>query len=231
MHQVLQASAALLITASASQVQAGPLAVIDAANLAQAVQQVAHHISQIKHQLQQIQQLQIQIDSMNGPRHLGDVHHNPLLTNYVPTQAFNQLNAVATSGYSALTVSAKALRDAGMSYNCLDLAGAEQIRCQAALAQPYQHKGLMQDAMTTAAGRLGQIQALMNQVNATTDQKSVQEMQARLGAENALLAHEMTQLQMLQAMADSEERIARSRDRERQYEMLGRTGKLADFLP
>jgi type IV secretion system protein VirB5 len=36
---------------------------------------------------------------------------------------------------------------------------------------------------------------------------------------------------MLQAMADSEERIARSRDRERQYEMLGRTGRIADFLP
>ena len=31
-------------------------------------------------------------------------------------------------------------------------------------------------------------------------------------------------------MADSEERIARSRDRERQYEMLNRRGKIADYL-
>ncbi|MBS3996163.1 MAG: type IV secretion system protein [Hydrogenophaga sp.] len=231
MRHVRRAAVALLVTASASQAQAGPLAVIDVANLAQAVQQVTHHITQIQHQLQQIQQLQTQIDSMNGPRNLGDVHHNLLLTNYVPAQAFTHLNAVATSGYNALSASAKALRDADMSYNCLDLAGAEQIRCQAALAQPYQHKGLLQDAMTRAAGRLGQIQALMNEVNTTTDQKSVLEMQARLGAENALLAHETSQLQMLQAMADSEERIARSRDRERQYEMLNRTGKLADFLP
>ena len=36
---------------------------------------------------------------------------------------------------------------------------------------------------------------------------------------------------MLQGMADSEERIARSRERERQYQMLGRTGKIADYLP
>ena len=35
MRTVLQATAALLITASASQAQAGPIAVIDAANLAQ----------------------------------------------------------------------------------------------------------------------------------------------------------------------------------------------------
>ena len=39
------------------------------------------------------------------------------------------------------------------------------------------------------------------------------------------------QVQMLQGMADSEERIARSRERERQYQMLVRTGKVADFLP
>jgi type IV secretion system protein VirB5 len=32
----------------------------------------------------------------------------------------------------------------------------------------------------------------------------------------------MSQVQMLQGMADSEERIARSRDRERQYETLNR---------
>ena len=47
----------------------------------------------------------------------------------------------------------------------------------------------------------------------------------------ALLAHEVSQVQMLQGMADSEERIARSRERERQYQMLGRTGRIADYLP
>jgi type IV secretion system protein VirB5 len=36
---------------------------------------------------------------------------------------------------------------------------------------------------------------------------------------------------MLQGMADSEERIERSRDREGQLQMLARTGRIADFLP
>jgi len=90
---------------------------------------------------------------------------------------------------------------------------------------------LLQDAMKSAAQRLEQIQSLMSQINATTDQKSVQEIQARIGAENALLAHESSQIQMLQGMADSEERIAQSRERERQYQMLSRTGKVSDFLP
>ena len=84
--------------------------------------------------------------------------------------------------------------------------------------------------MKSAAGRLDQISSLMNQINGTSDQKAVLEIQARIGAENALLAHEMSQVQMLTGMADSEERIARSRDRERQYQMLNRTGKIADYL-
>ena len=71
----------------------------------------------------------------------------------------------------------------------------------------------------------------MDQFNGTSDQKAIQEVQARIGAENALLAHEVSQVQMLQGMADSEERIARSRERERQYQMLGRTGRIADYLP
>lgn len=205
--------------------------VIDTANLAQTIQQVANDITSIQNQVQQITQLQAQINSLNGMRGLGTILNNPLLKNYVPPEAYNVVNAVNVSGYSGLSATAKALRDVGMVYNCADRTGDARLACQSTLAQPYQHKGLLQDAMRSAAGRLNQIQALMGQIDATTDQKSVQEIQARIGAENALLAHELSQLQMLQGLADSEERIARSRERERQYEMLSRTGRIADYLP
>lgn len=231
MHTRLKVAASVLIALGATHARATGIPVIDVANLFQSVQQVINDITQIDNQLRQIQQLQTQIESINGVRNLGNVFNNPLLKNYIPAEAFTLLNAINTSGYSGLNPTAKVLRDVSMVYNCMDRAGDDQTRCQAALAQPYQHKGLLQDAMKTAAGRLTQIQSLMNQINATTDQKSVLEIQARIGAENALLAHETSQVQMLQGMADSEERIARSRERERQYQMLGRTGKVADFLP
>jgi type IV secretion system protein VirB5 len=204
--------------------------VIDTSNLVQAIRQVTADITKISNQVQQIAQLKQQIESLNGIRNLGDVFNNPLLRNYVPAEAYTVLNAVNSVGYGGLSGTAKALRDLGMVYNCLDLAGDARKSCQASLAQPYQQKGMLQDAMKSAAGRLTQIQSLMGQINATRDQKAVQEIQARIGAENALLAHEMSQVQMLQGMADSEERIARSKDRERQYQMLNRTGKVSDFL-
>ena len=231
MHTRLKVAAAVLIAFGASNARASGIPVVDIANLIQTIQQVLNDITKINNQVQQITQLRDQIKSINGFRNLGQVFNNPMLRNYVPADAYTFVNAVNTGGYSGLAGTAKALRDVGMVYNCLDLAGAERTRCQAALAAPYQTKGLLQDAMKSAAGRLSQINSLMSQINATADQKAVQEIQARIGAENALLAHEMSQVQMLQGMADSEERIARSRERERQYQMLGRTGKVADYLP
>lgn len=226
------ATTCIVATACAAMpARASGIPVIDVANLLQTIQQVLNDITAIQNQVQQITQLQDQVRSINGSRNLGQVFNNPLLRNYVPAEAYTFVNAVNTGGYSGLTGTARALRDAGMVYNCMDLAGDQRTQCQAALAAPYQTKGLLQDAMKAASGRLSQINSLMGQINATADQKAVQEIQARIGAENALLAHEVSQVQMLQGMADSEERIARSRDRERQYEMLGRTGKVADYLP
>jgi type IV secretion system protein VirB5 len=224
------AAAALLATGAGSSHAQG-IPVIDIANLIQTIQQVMNDITEISNQVEQINQLQAQVSSMNGARMLGTVSDNPMLRNYVPANAYSFVNAVGTNGYGGLSPTAKSLRDADMLYNCMDLSGTARTTCQANLAQPYQQKGLLQDAMAAASGRLPQINALMGQINATSDQKAVLEIQARIGAENALLAHEMSQVQMLQGMADTEERIARSRERERQYESLNRSGKIADFLP
>jgi type IV secretion system protein VirB5 len=226
----IAAAALTIATLGAGSARATGIPVIDIANLIQAIEQVLQSVTSIENQVQQIRQLEGQLRSINGVRSLGQVFNSPLLHNYVPAEAFTVVNAVDTGGYAGLRGTAKALRDASMIYNCMDRTGDDRTSCQASLAQPYQQKGLLQDAMKSAAGRLPQINALMDQINGTLDQKSVQEIQARIGAENALLAHEMTQIQMLQGMADSEERIARSQDRERQYQMLDRPGKVADFL-
>jgi type IV secretion system protein VirB5 len=212
----------------ASQAQGIP--VIDIANLIQTITQVLNDVTKIANQVEQIEALQSQLASISGMRNLGNVFDSSALKNYVPANAYNMVNAVDTGGYGGLTSTSKTLRDAQMIYNCMDRAGSARTDCQALLAQPYQQKGLLQDAMTAASGRLEQIKSLMNQINGTSDQKAVLEIQARIGAENAMLQHEMSQVQMLTGMADSEERIARSRDRERQAEMLNRTGKISDYL-
>jgi type IV secretion system protein VirB5 len=221
---------AALVGLAAHEARAQGIPVIDAANLVQTVTQALNSVKEIQNQIQQIQQLQKQIDSGNGIRGLGRAAYNPLLSNYLPPKAYTYIDAVSNTGYGGLTSTSRTLRNQAMVYNCMDLSGTAQRDCQAKLAAPYQQKGLLQDAMTSSSGRMAQISALMDQINATNDQKSVQEIQARIGAENAMLAHETTQVQLLQGMADSEERIARAREREQQYQMLTRSGRIATYL-
>jgi type IV secretion system protein VirB5 len=224
------AAIALSVALAAQASHAAGIPVIDIANLIQSIQQVLNDMTKIENQMAQIRQLDAQVASINGTRGLGTAFDSAALRNYVPANAFTTVNAIDASGYAGLTATARTLRDSGMVYNCLDRAGAARTICQASLAQPYQEKALLQDAMRAASGRLAQIGSLMGQINATSDQKGVLEIQARIGAENALLAHELSQVHMLIGMAESDERIARARDRERQNEMLTRTGKIADFL-
>jgi type IV secretion system protein VirB5 len=227
-HLKLLAAAAIALGGTQARAQGIP--VIDVANLVQTILQVLNDYTDTANQVEQLTQLESQLRSITGSRSLGQVLNNPALRNYIPPEAHNVLNAVDAGGYGGLTATARQLRDASMIYNCMDRGGADRTACQASLAQPYQQKGLLQDAMVAAGGRLRQINGLMDEINATSDQKAAQEIQARIGAESALLAHEMSQIQMLQGMADSEERIARSRDRERQYQNLSRTGRISDFL-
>jgi type IV secretion system protein VirB5 len=140
----LKVIAAACIALGAHSARAQGIPVIDIANLIQTIQQVMNDITKINNQVQQITQLQNQFDSITGVRNLGTVFNSPGLRNYVPPQAFAALNAVDATGYTGLNTTGKSLRDARMVYNCLDLTGPARASCQANLAQPYQHKGLLQ---------------------------------------------------------------------------------------
>lgn len=226
-----------LLVFGAGAAKAG-IPVIDVASLAQAVQEVLQSIEQIQNQVRQIQQLQAQYEQLQsnyqaitGMRNLGAILDNPQLRNYIPANAADIMGHVQTNGYSSLSSSAKTLRDAQMVYNCLNLAGAQRSQCQASLSAPYQQKAFMSDAMAAATGRISQIQSLMAQINATPDQKAINEIQARIEAENAMLQHQQTQINMARGLAEADYRIEESRAKEAQLEQAARTGRLSDYVP
>lgn len=231
----LALASALLSGATAA--RAG-IPVIDVASLAQAIQEVLQSIEEISNQVRQIgqleaqyQQLQSQYKAITGTRNLGAILDNAQLRNYLPADAGDVMRNVQANGYSSLSGSAKALRDARMVYNCLDLDGADRSRCQATLSAPYQQKAFMSDAMAAAGGRIAQIQGLMGQINATQDQKAINEIQARIEAENAMLQHQATQISMSRGLAEAEARIAESQAKEAQLQQAARTGRLSDYVP
>jgi type IV secretion system protein VirB5 len=225
------------LTVGGTSAHAG-IPVIDVAALVQAVLEVMNSLTEIGNQVTQIEQLTAQVrqmeqqyQSISGARNLGDIMNNPALQNYIPSDATRVISGIQSGGYSGLSGSARGLRDAQMTYNCMDLSGTSRTQCQSQLALPYQQKAFMQDGMDAARGRIAQIQSLMRQVSSSPDEKSVLELQSRITAENALLQHEQTQINLARGAAEAEYRIAESRAREAQMQQATRTGRLADFIP
>ena len=227
----LVAFAAGAVVMSASARASAGIPVIDAASLAQAIQSVMASMTQIQNQYQQIVGMERQIDSISNARSLGSVLNNPALQNYVPREANTMVRSLESGGYRTLSGASKTLRDAQMTYNCMDVDDVgRRTHCQSTLAKPYQQKAFMEDALSKAKDRVAQINSLMVRAGATTDQKEIQEVAARIGAENALLQHEVSQIELMRGLAEADQRVADSRAREGQLEQASRNRRLADFI-
>jgi type IV secretion system protein VirB5 len=223
-------AAGMMMLCASSPVRAG-IPVIDVAAIVQAVQGVMNSITQIENQYQQIIGQGQQIESISNARSLGDVLNNPALQNYVPREASTMVRSLESGGYGTLGGASKTLRDAQMIYNCLDVDDAgKRTNCQSTLAKPYQQKAFMEDALAKAKDRASQINGLMRRAGATTDQKEIQEVSARIGAENALLQHEVSQIELMRGLAEADQRVADSRAREGQLEQASRNRRLVDFV-
>lgn len=198
------------------------MAVIDGANLSQAVQNVIDDADRFEQLAQTINQLRTTHDALTGIRNLAAALNNPLLQNYLPPMAYTLLNDVESGGYAGLTQRARLQRDATMLYNCLDKSGTSRQACQAVLAAPYQYKALVNDAQDRSSRRNDQINALMRQAATTVDPKAIAEAQARIEAENALLAHETTQAQLAAMGMEADQQVRGSRAFEAQLANLAR---------
>lgn len=225
-----------MLTASAP-ARAG-IPVIDVAGLIQAVLDVLNGITTVQNQyqqlvgqVQQIQGLGKQVEAISKARSLGDVLNNPLLQNYVPRQTRDLVRSIETGGYRSLTGLGKTLRDAQMTYNCMDITELTiRTNCQASLAKPYQQKAVMDEALVASKNRIDQINALMQRAGATVDQKEIQEVSARISGEIALLQHEAGQVELMRGLAEADARVEETRAKEGKLEQLSRTRPLSDFL-
>jgi type IV secretion system protein VirB5 len=212
-------SCALLVGAGAR----AQVIVLDPDNMIHNIQQLLYMIEEIQNQITQIDQMRAQYQSLTGSRGLGSLFRNPAFDNYVPLNAGTLLQNIAASGYGGLSPAAKALRDAGMLYNCLDIADAGQrIFCQSQMAQPYQAKALWQQALQSANGRMAQVQGLISAINATSDPKAIAELQARIAGEQALIEHERSRAQMLRDLVQAEREVMEAQVRERNLDLLSR---------
>lgn len=192
-------------------------AVIDVASLTQLISEVQTLEQQVATARSQLAQAQSEYQSITGARGM-----QQLLTgvarNYLPPNWLALQSALQASGsYPALSADLQAgLRLAAVlspqQLAALSATAGAQLqneRQSVALLQSLSHA-----ALANASNRFASLQQLIDAIGGATDQKGILELQARIGAEHAMLQDEQTKLQVLYQGVQAEEWANAQRTRE-----------------
>lgn len=216
-----------LLATTAAQAQ---IPVTDAASLSQQIQQVAAWAQQIQGMKNQLDQQKYLYQSMNGARGIGQLLNNPGLQKTLPDNWKTVYASIQNGGYSGLTGGAKSIRDANAIFGCDGKTGLALTICNRDRNKAAQDKAFSLDAYDAAQRRLDNIQALMGQIDNASDTKTIQDLQVRMQAENAMIQNEQTKLMMFKMMADAESKLIDQQKREADAAHLSRRARLADRL-
>jgi type IV secretion system protein VirB5 len=197
-------------------------AVIDIANLQQALQQVSAWQKQYQQMAEQQGQLKQQYSAITGSRGLGNYASDPRLLATVPNDLLRIYDALQNQGASGLTGGARAIRDKARIYDCGRQTAADLRSCERLLSGLAQHLSLLQESLALTTRRGAQVQALQDKINTTTDAKSIAELQARLQAENLQINNDANRLALMHSLADANERAAEQAVRESTLRSLSR---------
>lgn len=195
--------------------------VYDPSNYVQAIKQVQAWEQQYQQMTQALtkaeatfQQVKSGVDAATGNRGFGDLLNNPLLKVIVPADLSGQLSGLNRTGL--LTGNAAALRRSTVVYNCGDITDAgAKVACQALLGQNAQTQAVQQNTMALLNQRTTQIDALRGQIDATSDPKSIAELQARLLAEEAQVTNDQNKVALTNAMLVANQQAAAQAQAER----------------
>ncbi|MBW4052586.1 MAG: type IV secretion system family protein [Proteobacteria bacterium] len=211
----------LLVTllAMAAPAARAQFAVIDVAAVTQLVTEVQDLEQTVVVAREHLAEAQAQLQSMTGDRGMERLLAG-VDRNYLPAD-WGQLTAAledTSSTYAALsaTINQALAQDAVLTPQQLATL-SPQMRQQlvddrdtAAVLQALSHS-----ALANASSRFAGLQQLITAIGSATDQKSILDLNARIGAEQAMLENERTKVAMLVAAARAQRWSDEEQDRER----------------
>ena len=225
MKKPIRIFAMSLVFFGASQAKAN-MPVIDSANLANSVQQVAawgQQYQQMATQYQQLVQQYNQIvttyNSMNGVRGMAGLVNNPAVRRYLPTEWNQAMNLISTpGGYTSLQSSITGIRNAArildINATGLDPNSAAGRAFQGQQNQAAMNRALSEEGFKQASDRITAIQTLIDKVDGVPDAKEVADLQARIQAEQAMVQNESVKLQLMAQLQQAQRDIQDQQSRE-----------------
>ena len=170
---------------------------------------------------QQYQQLQQTYQSISGIRNMGDIVNNPALRKYLPPdyqQVLNLGTGVTNGNYGTLDGAVNGMKPASkildITETRIDPNSATGKAYQDAQNQAAVNRVLAEESFRQSGSRIDDLQQLLNKVNNAPDDKDIQDLQARIQAEQTLLQNEQIRLASLASLAQSQRDIATQQARE-----------------
>ncbi|MBN3780518.1 P-type DNA transfer protein VirB5 [Burkholderia sp. Ac-20345] len=199
-----------------------------------AVLNAVQQLQQLKQQydvlMQGFQQAQQQYKSLTGIRGFGDFMNNPLVRSYLPSDWQQVYDQLRNTGWSNLSGSAQAIRNAMAIYNCSGQTGAALNVCQGLANKPAQDQAFTQQAYQSAMSRVDGIQSLINQISSTQDPKGIAELQARIAGEQVAVENERVKLELFNIAGAQGDKMLQQQQRELSLQQTAKRDRLASNL-
>jgi type IV secretion system protein VirB5 len=200
-------------------------AVVDVGAIAQLVEQVQTMQQQLDTARNQLSEQRAHYIAITGSRGM-QLLLRGVNRNYLP-QDWAALVAAAqgTQGaYGALAAEVDAATRANAVLSAVQLAAlspAERADIEATRRTTATMQGLARQALQATSNRFASIEQLIDAIANANDQKAVLDLQARIGAETAMLANEQSKLEVLRQAAHAESEAQRQRLLERAITDIG----------
>ncbi|HEY1889148.1 MAG TPA: type IV secretion system protein [Steroidobacteraceae bacterium] len=209
----------IIVLVAAAPAAHAQFAVIDVAAVTQLVTEVQNLEQALTVAREHLTEAQTELHSMTGDRGM-----EQLLTgvnrNYLPTD-WGQLMAVLNNTNSAYTALSTAMQRAVTEDTVLTMQQFATLSpdAQKQLVAGRETTALLQavsrQALANASSRFADIQQLINTIGTASDQKGILDLNARVGAEQAMLENEQTKLVVLVATAEAQRWADEEQDSER----------------
>jgi|SRR5215831_18587250 len=222
-------AACLLVVAGAPAVRA-QWAVIDVGAIAQLVEQIATMYQQLETARNTLRQAEQQYRATTGGRGmerlLSGTDRNYLPANWTQLEAAVQR---ADGAYRALGTRLQAILNDNAILSeerIAALSPMERAQLDAARRTAAMFQATSRQALETTSGRFQSLQQLVDAIPSAQDQKAILDLQARIAAEQAMLANEQTKLNVLHQVAEAEDIARKQRLREQALADIGSLRRL-----
>lgn len=207
-----------IVLAAAVAPAAQAMAVVDVRAIAQLKQQLSTMSKQLTTAKDQLSQAKQTFQSMNGGRGMEQLLSGTV-RNYLPAD-WAQLDSAIRQGvssYQALASQVQSAINGNAVLSAQQLAGlspSERSHLEGARRSAAMLQVTSRQALSATSNRFASIQQLIDAIPRAQDPKAIMDLQARISAEQGMLANEQTKLQVLYQAAQAEEwaRVQRARE-------------------